>query len=307
MAGTGRKVGDMITSMTGQASRSGRAAEAGWLWDLRSVNGKGLDLRLRLPEGLDAIETPLRTALAGRFQRGSISVTLRLTRDPAAAGARLNPAALAAVLDGLAAVGREAAARGLPLAAAGAAEVLAFRGVLEAALPDDIDDGPLRAAILADAAAAINDLAAARAAEGEALARVIAAQIDRVADLTGAAVAEAAASADDMAAALRRNLARILSETEAMDAARLAQELALLAVKADVTEETDRLAAHVEAARALLGAGGPVGRRLDFLTQEFHREANTLCSKAPSIALTRIGLDLKGVIDQMREQVQNVE
>jgi uncharacterized protein (TIGR00255 family) len=297
----------MITSMTGQASRSGRLAEAGWNWDLRSVNGKGLDLRLRLPEGLDALEAPLRTALAGRFQRGSITATLRLTRAPEAEGGRISMPALATVLDGLAAVSRAAAARGLPLAAASTAEVLGFRGVLETALPAEFGDSPLRAAILADAAAAIDVLAAARAAEGEALARVIGAQIDRIAALTGAAVSEAGASGDGKAAALRRSLARILSEAEAVDATRLAQELALLAVKADVTEETDRLAAHVEAARALLAAGGPVGRRLDFLMQEFHREANTLCSKAASIALTRIGLDLKGVIDQMREQVQNVE
>jgi uncharacterized protein (TIGR00255 family) len=297
----------MIASMTGQASRTGEGSGATWAWDLRSVNGKGLDLRYRLPEGLDGLEAALRAALAQRFQRGNITITLRMTRDAGPDSLRINPAALERVLDGLAAVGRAATARGLPLHGASTAEVLSFRGVLEAAIPGEAEDGALRAAILSDAAAAIDALAAARAAEGRVLARVIAAQVDRIAALTADAVAEAALRRDGMAATLRENLARVLENADGVDETRLAQELALLAVKSDVTEETDRLGAHVEAARALLAAGGPVGRKLDFLTQEFNREANTLCAKAQSIALTRIGLDLKTVIDQMREQVQNVE
>jgi uncharacterized protein (TIGR00255 family) len=297
----------MVASMTGQASRTGTGAGHSWAWDLRSVNAKGLDLRLRLPDGIEGLEPPVRAALAARFQRGNISLTLRLTRDAEASPLQVNPQMLAAVLDGMASVDQAAEARGLALQPASATDVLAFRGVCDSSPPPETDTAALRAALLADLAPLVDDLAAARTAEGTALARVLIAQIDTIAALTANAVTEAASRRGTMATALRENLARVLANAEGVDETRLAQELALLAVKADITEETDRLTAHVEAARSLLQAEGPVGRKLDFLTQEFNREANTLCSKAQSIALTRVGLDLKTVIDQMREQVQNVE
>lgn len=297
----------MVASMTGQASRTGAGAGHSWAWDLRSVNAKGLDLRLRLPEGIEGLEPQVRAALSSRFQRGNVSLTLRLAREAEASPIQVNAPMLAAVLEGLAAVARAAEERGVPLRLASAAEVLAFRGVCDSGAPPEADGAGLRAALLADLHRLVDDLAAARAAEGAALGRVLAAQVDLIAALTAEAAAEAAARRGAMAASLRESLARVLANADGVDETRLAQELALLAVKADITEETDRLAAHVEAARALLQAEGAVGRKLDFLTQEFNREANTLCSKAQSIALTRVGLDLKTVIDQMREQVQNVE
>jgi uncharacterized protein (TIGR00255 family) len=297
----------MVASMTGQASRTGVGAGFTWVWDLRSVNAKGLDLRLRLPEGIDGLELQVRTALSARFQRGAITLTLRLSREAEVSPVQVNPQMLAAVLDGLSSVARAAEARGLALRPASAAEVLGFRGVCEAGASPEADAEGLRAALLADLARLIDDLAAARAAEGAALGQVLATQADLIESLTANAVTEAVARRGAMALNLQENLARVLSNAEGVDATRLAQELAFLAVKADITEETDRLTAHVAAARTLLGSAGAVGRKLDFLTQELNREANTLCSKSQSIALTRVGLDLKTVIDQMREQVQNVE
>lgn len=294
-------------SMTGFASRRGGNESHNWVWEIRSVNGRGLDLRLRLPDWVEGLEAAIRTELGRRFQRGNISLTLKLAREAGGAEAfRIDPDALAAALAALART--EAAARdaGLSLRPASAAEVLALRGVTEGGTGDE-DTTLLRAALLADFAGLADDLAAMRTAEGAALADIIAAQIDAIAALTAAASAEAEARRPRMAETLRENLNRVLDNTEGVDEARLAQELALIAVKADVAEEIDRLTAHVAAARGLLAQDGPVGRKLDFLTQEFNREANTLCAKAQAAALTRIGLDLKHAIDQMREQIQNVE
>jgi uncharacterized protein (TIGR00255 family) len=184
--------------------------------------------------------------------------------------------------------------------------VLAVRGFLDSTA-SDIDAGPLRAAVLADLSGLLADFQSMRAAEGLALHGVIAAQLDQIAALVAAATTEAAARRDAQAGSLREALARVLANADGVDETRLAQELALIAVKNDVTEELDRLTAHIAAARSLLADGGQVGRKFDFLMQEFMREANTLCSKAQSMTLTRAGLDLKTTIDQMREQVQNVE
>jgi uncharacterized protein (TIGR00255 family) len=297
----------MIVSMTGFAVRKGQGAGAAWQWEVRSVNGKGLDLRLRLPEWIDGLEPLVRAELARRVQRGNVSLTLKLVRDTGADALRVNRAVLASVLSGLAEVTEAAAMRGLVLDAPSAAEVLGLRGVLDQAVADEDDTAPLRSALMTDLLPLLDAFAAARSAEGAALAGILAAQIDLIAALTADAAAEAALRREAMGQSLRDAVTRVLANAAAVDETRLAQELALIAVKADVTEEIDRLTAHVEAARALLADAGPVGRRFDFLTQEFNREANTLCSKAQSIALTRIGLDLKTVIDQMREQVQNVE
>jgi uncharacterized protein (TIGR00255 family) len=195
---------------------------------------------------------------------------------------------------------------GVTLGQATASDVLSLRGVLEANAVE-VDTAALRGAILADLPALIADFNTMRAAEGQALNSVISAQIDRIDALTTDAKAAAAARQGEASAALAEGVARILAQTDAVDPGRLAQEMAILAMKNDITEEIDRLTAHVAAARALMAEAGPVGRKFDFLVQEFLREANTLCSKAQSIQLTRIGLDLKTVIDQMREQVQNVE
>jgi uncharacterized protein (TIGR00255 family) len=297
----------MIASMTGFAALQGQGTGAGWLWDLRSVNGKGLDLRLRLPDWIDGLEPMVRAELGRRVQRGSVALSLRVMRDGGEEPLRINRAVLAQVLSGLAEVTEAAGMRGLVLQLPSAAEVLGFRGVLDQSAAAAEDTAPLRAVLLADLPRLLDAFAASRMAEGAALDRVIGGQIDLIAGLVRDAAREADARQDAMAAGLRDNLARVLANAEGVDAGRVAQELAMLAVKADVTEEVDRLTAHVAAARTLLADSAPVGRKLDFLMQEFNREANTLCSKAQSIALTRIGLDLKTVIDQMREQVQNVE
>lgn len=296
----------MVNSMTGFAARRGEGAGAAWSWEIRSVNGRGLDLRLRLPEGIEGLEPAVRAELGRRLHRGTVSVTLRLERTAAAGAIGVDPAALRAALGALAAVEAAAEEAGLPLAPSTAAAVLALPGVMLRAAPE-AESEALRAALMADFAELLEAFLAARAAEGAALAAVLAGQIDRIEALADEAAAAAEARRGEAAEALRAAVARILGATEAVDPARLAQELALLAVRTDVTEELDRLAAHVAGARALLAEGGPVGRRLDFLAQEFNREANTLCSKAGNAALTRIGLELKAVIDQFREQVQNLE
>ncbi|AWD20356.1 YicC/YloC family endoribonuclease [Fuscovulum blasticum] len=297
----------MTVSMTGFAARRGAGAGYGWLWDIRSVNGKGLDLRLRVPDWVDGLEVALRAELQKALGRGNVSLTLKVARESGAAEpARVNREVLAGVLRALQEVEAAAMTAGVTLAQATAADVLAMRGVMDAAAAEE-DTTPLRAAILADLPGLLADFAAMRAAEGAALAGVIGAQVDSIAALVAEAARLAEARRDKAADSLRAALARLTANAEGLDEARIAQELALLAVKQDVTEELDRLGAHIAAARALLADAAPVGRKFDFLMQEFLREANTLLSKAQDIDLTRVGLDLKTVIDQMREQVQNVE
>ena len=297
-----------MISMTGFAARRGTGLGHAWAWDLRSVNGKGLDLRLRLPDWIDGLELAVRAELQKAIPRGNVSLTLKVAQDGGAEDAafRLNPQQLAAALAALAKVEDAAMRAGLTLRQSTTADVLALRGVLDQTA-QETDTGPLRAALLADLPGLLADFAAMRAAEGAALAGVVLAQLDRIAGLATDAALEVAQRGEAQSALLREGVARVMAATDAVDETRLVQELALLAVKTDVTEELDRLSAHVEAARAHLADTAPIGRKLDFLMQEFMREANTLCSKAQSLALTRIGLDLKTVIDQMREQVQNVE
>ncbi|WP_295076245.1 YicC/YloC family endoribonuclease [Tabrizicola sp.] len=297
-----------MISMTGFAARRGAGGGYSWTWDLRSVNGKGLDLRLRVPDWIDGLEVALRAELQKAVTRGNVSLTLKVTQEDGRddTAFRLNEAALGAALGALGRVEAAAMSAGVTLRQPTAADVLTLRGVIDAAA-QETDTGPLRQALLADLPALLADFHTMRGAEGRALAAVLTAQLDRIASLTAEAQAETAARAVTQADTLREAVARVVGATDAVDPGRLAQELALLAVKTDITEELDRLAAHVSAARAHLAEGQPAGRKLDFLMQEFMREANTLCSKAQSLALTRIGLDLKTVIDQMREQVQNVE
>ncbi len=298
----------MTVSMTGFAARKGQGAGFSWTWDLRSVNGKGLDVRLRVPDWIDGLEHMLKTELAAKLHRGNVSLSLKLARDESlgAEAIRLNTNILAGVLAALKQVEDAAMAAGVTLGQPTGADVLAVRGIIDATAPET-DTVLIRAALLADLDPLLAEFKAMRAAEGAALNAVILAQLDRIADVLPQAQAEAEARQATAAGALRTQIARLMEASEGLDPNRLAQELALIAVKNDVTEELDRLTAHVAAARALLGEMGPVGRKFDFLTQEFMREANTLCSKSQSLALTRIGLDLKTVIDQMREQVQNVE
>lgn len=297
----------MTVSMTGFAARKGQAHGYSWTWDIRSVNGKGLDLRLRVPDWVDGLEVLIRTELQKALGRGNVSLSLKVSREEGSdTGLRVNMAVLPSVLSALHVVENAAMAAGVTLAQPTSADVLALRGVLEVTSQSD-DTTPLRAALMEDLAPLLSDFIAMRASEGEALNAVIAAQLDRIGALTEEAGAEAEARKDQARATMAEALSRIMDNADGVDETRVAQELALIAVKNDVTEELDRLAAHVQAARALLAESGPVGRKFDFLMQEFMREANTLCSKAQSLSLTRIGLDLKTVIDQLREQVQNVE
>jgi uncharacterized protein (TIGR00255 family) len=296
-----------LTSMTGFADLAGERDGLGWTWEARSVNGRGLDLRLRLPDGLEALDPGVRAAAARVLARGSVTVTLRLGRAAGAGVPRLDPAALEGAVEAALAAAELAAGRGLDLAPMTAADLLAVRGVLETSAGVPAEDPELVAAVAAGVEPLLARLAAARAAEGVALTGLLAGQLDRIEALARDARATAEARAGRSGAALRSRLDALLAASAPIDEARLAQELALLAVKADVTEELDRLDAHVAAARELVAAAGPVGRKLDFLMQEFNREANTLCSKAQASELTALGIELKVVIDQMREQVQNVE
>ncbi len=298
-------------SMTGFASRVG-SAQMGtemieWEFELRCVNGRGLDLRLRLPDGLGFMEKPLRDMLAQKLVRGNVSLSLRLRVTAQGAGGQIDHAVLDDVLAGLRSVTERAEQAGVQLQAPDPLALLGWRGVVPsgpnlAALPPDALDALLRP----EAAQLLEDVVQMRAEEGAALAQVLAGQLDQTSALAAQARALLDGRGTEMAAAHRKALAQVMDATEA-DPARVAQELAQLAVKADLTEEIDRLEAHCTAARALVAQSGPVGRKLDFLMQEFNREANTLCAKAQHLEMTRIGLDLKSVIDQMREQVQNVE
>ncbi len=293
-----------ISSMTGFARAEGRADGLSWAWEVKSVNGRALDTRFRLPPGFDGLEIALRAALAKHVKRGSIAASLAVTNEAGASGLRINRAALATIL---------AAARELAPDLAAAPPrldgLLALRGVIETG--DEPQDEATRerreSALVKSWDETLVRLAAARSEEGARLEAVLDGHLKLISGL----VAEAGASAAAQPAALRQRLralvAELLDASPALNEDRLAQEAALLAAKADVREEIDRLGAHIAAARALLAEGGAVGRRFDFLCQEFNREANTLCSKSSDVGLTRIGLALKAAIEQLREQVQNIE
>jgi uncharacterized protein (TIGR00255 family) len=296
----------MIRSMTGFASAKGELAPFSWAWELRSVNGKGLDLRLRVPDWLDGLEAGLRAQLAKSVSRGNVSLSLRLTRDEEAGGLSLNTGTLNTVLTALAGIEAEAMERGISLAPSKASDLLTVRGMLETSFGQD-DTAPLIAQLKLEFTSLVEAFVQMRTDEGKSLGAVLTQQIDQIETLAAQAAELAEQRKNERAETLKSNLARVLENADRADPDRVAQELALIAVKADVTEEIDRLAAHVKAARELLAKGDTIGRKLDFLMQEFNREANTLCSKSQSTDLTSVGLDLKAVIDQMREQVQNVE
>jgi uncharacterized protein (TIGR00255 family) len=296
----------LLASMTGFARHRGEAHGIAWVWEVKSVNGRGLDLRFRLPNGLDAIEPALRDTAQKLIRRGNISATLTVRREESASRPTVDPAALEAALALIA----EVRAR-IPDAPAPSAEsVLALPGVLRAPTAEEeveaVEDAR-RSAIATSFRAAIGALAEARREEGARIGAVLAAKLDQIEALVITAESDAAtqpaALRDKLTAALRG----LLDQVPQLPEERLAQEVALLAARADVREEIDRLHAHIAQARALLAEGALVGRRLDFLTQEFNREANTLCSKAAAASLTATGLALKAAIEQFREQVQNLE
>ena len=296
----------MIQSMTAFASRTGAMNSASWAWEMRGVNARGLDLRLRIADGLDGLEQAVRAALTARFSRGNISLTLRLQRDDSAGALILDADQLDRVLAALDQIQERAFEKGVTLAQATSADVLQQKGVVVQGRTDD-DTEALVAALITDLGPLLDDFAAMRRNEGGALRSVLLEHLDQIAELTDAAAVAAEARLEETRANMAAALRRVLDEAVEAEPARIAQELAIIAVKQDVTEEINRLKVHIGAAKALLDDPKPAGRKLDFLAQEFNREANTLCSKSQAAPLTAIGLDLKAVIDQMREQIQNVE
>lgn len=296
-----------LSSMTGFAREGGTLPDGtSFLWELRSVNGRGLDVRLRLPNGFDALEGPLKEATGKVLKRGNVSATLVIKREERTAP-RLTPDP--AALDQALRIALDLAAR-IPGAPAPRAEaLLTLPGVLraESSEPDEAEEEAKRAVISAGYAAALRGLDTSRRSEGSKLAEILAVLLDEIVALRDLAAKEAADQPALHLARLRESLAALLDGERRVPEDRLAQEVALLATKSDVREELDRLSAHIAEARRLLASGEAIGRKLDFLTQEFVREANTLCSKSSSIPLTRIGLELKAAIERLKEQSANVE
>jgi uncharacterized protein (TIGR00255 family) len=293
-----------LASMTGFARSQGSAGSYNWAWELKSVNGKGLDLRLRLPQGWDAIEVPARTSAARQLARGNVSATLNVERNGALPAVRVNEEVLAALLETIRKIAKRVDAS--PPSLDG---ILGLKGVMEITETEE-NAGDRRAAegaVTKGFEAALSDLVNARRNEGAALARVLETRLAEIARLTAAAEASPARAPEAIRARLAEQVKSIIGTGEKLDSDRLYQEAILLAARADVREEIDRLKAHVEAAQKLLSEGGPAGRKLDFLAQELNRESNTLCAKSNDVSLTAIGLDLKAAVDQFREQVQNIE
>jgi len=290
--------------MTGFAREAGDTGPYRWAWEIKTVNGRGLDLRLRLPPGHEGMGETARQLIGKMLGRGTCHANLTLARAEQTPVARINTAMLNGLIDTV---------KGLALppgiASATLDGLLSVRGVVE--IIDEADDEALLARLAADVEAGLTRALAAlvgtRTAEGEALAAILSAQIDRIAELAAAAETCPARQPEAIKARLAAQVAALIDSDRRLDETRLHQEAVLIAAKADIREEIDRLKSHVESVRALLAEGGVIGRRLDFLAQELSREANTLCAKAGDASLTAIGLDLKTVVEQFREQVQNVE
>jgi len=293
-----------VESMTGFARAAGEWGATGIVWELRSVNGKGLEARLRLPPGHERLEQPCRQAIQKAFARGNIQASLNIAQAPG----QQQPIVNEALLKDLAGLAQRLQEQ-FGASPASADGLLALRGVLE--LPEQIlsedDRAALDAVVIATLQTAIEALEAARRSEGAALEGLLRGHIEQIERLTLKAEADPSRQPEMIRARLAEQVALLLGAAPALEEQRLVTEAAFLATKADIREEIDRLKTHVASARALLGEGGPVGRKLDFLAQEFNRESNTLCSKSNAASVTAIGLELKAVVDQFREQVQNLE
>ncbi|MBI4921358.1 MAG: YicC family protein [Devosia nanyangense] len=293
-----------LSSMTGYARAAGSVPEISFSVEIKSVNARGLDIRMRMTPGYDAIEGEIRRRVSKALARGSVTVNLNVDREGEGGRVVINQQALDAVMAAIKEIGiLTNSPRPTPDG------ILGLKGVLEqheAPLSTEAEEA-LHAAILAAVDIALTDLQTARQAEGQHLLAILSRQIDEIAALREQAAAHPGRSRDAILARLREQIADLVASGAGVSEERLAQEALLLATKADIREELDRLAAHIASARQLIAEGGPAGRKLDFLSQEFNREANTLCSKSNAVELTAIGLDLKAVIDQFREQVQNLE
>jgi uncharacterized protein (TIGR00255 family) len=294
-----------LSSMTGFARSHGVSGPYAWAWELKSVNSKGLDLKLRVPAGWDAVDAAVRTRANEALSRGSVFANLTVNREGLPPVVRVNEPVLAAVLATLKSLAGRVDAS--PPTMDG---ILALKGVIEVSEAEENEDErrAAEAAIAKGFDQAVAGLGQMRRTEGDALGRVLAARLDEIAVLAGRAEAAPGRKADAIRARLAEQIATLLDASgQRLDPDRLHQEAILMASKADIREELDRLAAHVAQARKLMNDGGPVGRRLDFLSQELNRESNTLCAKANDVELTNIGLELKAVVEQFREQVQNLE
>lgn len=291
--------------MTGFARVDGANDGLAWTWEARSVNGRGLDVRLRLPPGYEALEVPVREAVAKRLARGNVSISLSLEKQQANGSVRLNEAVLADVIKATQRVSELSGA-----AKPDAAQLLMIKGVLETAdqMPENSEARALREkAILKSLETAVDKLGEARRAEGTRLADIVSEQLVQIERLAAEVRASPSRTPQAIVARLNDAITRLFETTAPLDKERLHQEAILIATRADVEEELQRLSAHVSGTRDILGETTAVGRKLDFMAQEFNREANTLCSKANAVDVTRLGLQLKTIIDQFREQVQNVE
>lgn len=293
-----------LKSMTGFATADGHLGSASWAFDIRSVNGRSLDVRMRLPTGSEAIEPIIREHIQSRVSRGNVTVNLQVLTMAGGAELRLNEVALAQVL--------AAAERVRGLTGAGAPTVeglLGLRGVLESVdvKETDVEIAARHAAMIQAFAVALEAFIANRAAEGARLGAILGAQIDEIERLVHVVTVSPARRPAAIAVRLAEQVGRLTAGAHGLDSDRLYQEAVLIATRADVEEELQRLTVHIAAARDLLADAAPVGRKFDFLTQEFNREANTLCSKANDPEVSRAGLAMKVLIDQMREQVANIE
>jgi uncharacterized protein (TIGR00255 family) len=293
-----------LSSMTGFARGHGMSGTYGWAWELKSVNAKGLDLRLRLPPGWDAVEAPVRGGAAQVLARGTVYGTLTVERQGVAPVVRVNEPVLAAVLATLKGLSGRVQAAEPRLDG-----ILALKGVIEVLDEDEREEerGAAEAAVVAGFGATMAELVGMRRREGEALRQVLNQRIKEIAALAARAEAAPGRRPEAIKTRIAEQVAMLLDASERFDPDRLHQEAILIASKADIREELDRLASHVAQVERLIADGGAIGRRLDFLAQELNREANTLCSKSNDVELTNIGLELKSVVEQFREQVQNLE
>ncbi len=293
-----------LSSMTGFARADGAGDAYRWTWELRSVNGKGLDIRLRLPPGFEHLEAAVRERVGAGLVRGNVQATLTMQSETGAGRIKINDAVLTEVIAAMRRIGERIEVQPPTLDG-----ILAVRGVMETvdATEDEESRVALAALILMNLDAALAALVVERLREGRAIAGVLENRLTEIERLTRAAEASPARTPEAIRAKLSEQIATLLESTPSLDPDRLHQEAVLLATRADIREELDRLDAHIAAARSLLKEEGAVGRRLDFLAQEFNREVNTLCSKSNDRALTTIGLELKALVDQFREQIQNLE
>jgi uncharacterized protein (TIGR00255 family) len=293
-----------LSSMTGFARSHGVSGTYAWSWELKSVNAKGLELRLRLPPGWDAVEVPVRARGAEKLSRGNVYANLSVTREGVVPVVRVNEPVLTAILSAMQKLAGSVDAQKPTLDG-----VLSLKGVIDVVEEEEDEQAraTAEAAIVESFGEGLAGLCEMRLHEGAALGTILSGKLDEIAELTARAEAAPGRAPEAIRKRLAEQVAALLETPGRFDSDRLHQEAILLAAKADIREELDRLAAHVAQARKLMSGGGAIGRRLDFLAQEFNRETNTLCSKSNDIDLTNIGLELKSAVEQFREQVQNLE